>query len=75
MKKNTIGKIAVIIFIAIASFITNYSSENNETSLFHENVEALAGGEVDIPAICANVNPYFCYVFSDGYFLTGLRVS
>lgn len=76
MKKRIISKVLVIACATIAGLSTKiYDQKTDYDILTSENIEALARGEVDIPGVCANVSQDFCIIFSDGYFLTGLRVA
>lgn len=61
--------------IIVGLFTKIYTPKADYDLLTSENVEALASGEVEIPAICANISQELCILFDDGYFILGVRVA
>ncbi len=64
----------IVIFASIFSVLQNKKNvPATNTSLLLDNVEALASGEIEFPALCmANPN-YLCVRFADGYVIFGIR--
>ncbi len=72
MKKYILA--IIVITCAISTYIHHKKNITQEVFLL-ENIEALARGEVEIPGVCAAISPKVCMVFSDGYFLLGIKVA
>lgn len=74
MKKLISILLGVSLIIGSFCFVQKEKT-NADSNLLLENIEALAEGEVEFPALCmANPN-VFCIIYADGYFILGNRIT
>lgn len=74
MKKLTIPLLAIAMAIGSICFI-QMKETNVNSALLLENVEALAEGEVEFPALCMANPSTICIIYADGYFIRGIRIT
>jgi hypothetical protein len=73
MKKKILSIFTVmVILISIVCNIVQNKNEAVLSDILSENIEALAGGEIGF-AFCALVQPTYCIIYPDGYFVIGYR--
>lgn len=76
MRKKVLRAALMAAVVAVAGYgvCTNQTKEQAMSDIMLENAEALAGGEVEIEAICMGPSGT-CIVYSDGYKIDGRRVA